>query len=97
MSDKAPLWLLILGWVFALLGGLFGIFIGTYLISAKIVGFNGEKIFRYNGSARLQGLFMALLGLTMFIGWTFYFFCRQIKFARVVTSPPLTGAFSRGK
>ena len=69
MTEKAPVWLLILGWVFALLGGLIGIFVGSYLRFAKIVGVNGEKVPRYDDTARTQGLLIIVLSIVMLILW----------------------------
>jgi hypothetical protein len=70
MTARAPHWVLILGWVFAVFGGFIGIGIGAHLRYAKITAPNGEKIFRYNDNARRQGLIILVLGIVAMIGWT---------------------------
>jgi hypothetical protein len=69
MTEKAPTWLLILGWITAILGGLIGIGIGGYLRFGKVVGVNGEKVPRYDEGTRRQGLMILLLGVAMTILW----------------------------
>jgi hypothetical protein len=63
MAVPARLWLLILGWVLALLGGVLGILIGVHLLTAKITDLDGKKTHQYTGGSRMQGLFMIILGI----------------------------------
>ena len=62
---KASAWLLVIGWISAVLGGLVGIFIGAHIASAKATTGHGERAFRYDdfeeaghpdGRRRLDGL-----------------------------------------
>ena len=63
---KAGTWLLVIGWVFAVLGGLIGIGIGAYLTFAKTTGENGETTFKYDESTRKQSVPMLVIALLFF-------------------------------
>jgi hypothetical protein len=63
---KASTWLLVIGWVFAVLGGLIGIGIGAYLTFAKTTGAEGETTFKYDDSTRKQSVPMLVIALLFF-------------------------------
>jgi len=63
---KASAWLLVIGWISAVLGGLVGIFIGAHLASAKVAAAGGEKTFKYDDYSRKQGIPMVIIGLMVF-------------------------------
>lgn len=65
-AGKRAGWLIPVGYVFALLGGLIGIVLGAYLWRSKEKLPSGEKPFRYEASARRHGLIMLILGVIMF-------------------------------
>jgi uncharacterized membrane protein YfcA len=64
---RASAWLLVIGWVSAVLGGLVGIFIGAYLATAKAPAGGGETTFKYDDYSRKQGIPMAIIGLIVFV------------------------------
>ena len=64
---RASAWLLVIGWVSAVLGGLVGIFIGAYLATAKTPAGGGETTFKYDDYSRKQGIPMAIIGLIVFV------------------------------
>jgi|GEM_PF-1626736 len=63
---KASAWLLVIGWISAVLGGLVGIFIGAHIASAKATTGHGERAFRYDDYSRKQGIPMVVVGLMVF-------------------------------
>lgn len=69
MTQKAPTWLLILGWIFAFLGGLIGIVIGAYIKFGKVKDASGTNVPRYDSGSQTQGLLIMLLGIVMMIAW----------------------------
>jgi len=60
---------LIPGYLFAILGGLIGIFIGVHLMSGKITLPDGTKVKKFNQSSRTQGTIMLIIGIIAIIGW----------------------------
>lgn len=63
------------GWIFAgyllaLLGGLFGIFIGWQLYNFKKTLPNGKRVYAYSRQNRSHGLRILVLGIIMFTGIT---------------------------
>ena len=64
--QKASTWLIVVGWIFAVLGGLIGIGIGAYLTFAKTTGANGETAFKYDESTRKQSIPMLVIALLFF-------------------------------
>ncbi len=67
--SRAPLWLLILGWIFAVLGGFIGLLIGVHIRSAKITDLDGHKANRYDDGSRKQGLIIVILSIVMLVVW----------------------------
>jgi len=63
---RASTWLLVIGWIFAVLGGLIGIGIGAYLTFAKTTGANGEMTFKYDANSRKQSIPMLAIALLFF-------------------------------
>ena len=57
------------GYLFALLGGLLGIFIGWHLSTFKKTLPNGERVFGHTENDRLQGRRILIIGLVMFVIW----------------------------
>jgi len=64
--NRASTWLLVIGWIFAVLGGLIGIGIGAYLTFAKTTGANSETAFKYDNYSRKQGIPMLVVALLFF-------------------------------
>lgn len=60
-------WLIAAGYVFALLGGLLGIFFGGYLWRSKEKLPDGGKTPRFNASARRHGLIIFILSIVMIV------------------------------
>ena len=70
LPEDATGWL-IAAYVFAVLGGLFGIAIGMTVYTKKIELTNGEKVHKYKDSHRQLGLIAAIVaGISMFV-WKF--------------------------
>jgi hypothetical protein len=63
---KAGTWLIVLGWIFSVLGGVIGILIGANLATGKAKGPNGEKVYKYDDNSRKQGIPMLAIGTLMF-------------------------------
>jgi len=57
------------GYIFALLGGLLGIFIGWHLSTFKKTLPNGERVFGHTENDRRQGKRIFIIGVIMFIVW----------------------------
>lgn len=57
------------GYIFAILGGLLGLFIGWHLYAFKKTLPNGERVFGYSESDRRHGRRILIIGLVMFIVW----------------------------
>ncbi|OAQ41569.1 hypothetical protein A5893_00175 [Pedobacter psychrophilus] len=66
-SQKA--WI-IAGYIFSVLGGFIGIFIGKHLFSHKKTLPNGETVFAHTKSERNHGNRIFILGIICFISWT---------------------------
>ncbi len=62
-----PSGLVLSGWIFALLGGLFGLIIGWYLKDFKRTIFNGQRVYEFNEETRKKGHKMMRLGLIIHI------------------------------
>ena len=60
------LWI-VLGYIFAFLGGLIGIIIGVYLVSSKKTLPTGEKVYTYYESDRKHGSYILLISITAII------------------------------
>ena len=59
--------IIILGYVFALLGGLVGVFIGQYLAGYRKTLPNGEVVLAHSESVRKQGKYIMTIGTIMLI------------------------------
>ena len=57
------------GYIFALLGGLLGVFIGWHLSTFKKTLPNGDRVFAHNQNDRRQGKRIFIIGVVMFIVW----------------------------
>jgi len=58
---------IIAGYVFALLGGLIGVFIGQYLAGYRKTLPNGEVVLAHSESVRKQGKYIMTIGTIMLI------------------------------
>jgi hypothetical protein len=65
-EDGDKLWTF-LGYVFAVLGGLLGIFIGWHLMTFKKTIPNGQRTYAYTLTARVHGRRILIIGTIMFI------------------------------
>jgi hypothetical protein len=61
---------IIAGYIFSVLGGFIGIFIGKHLYSHTKTLPNGEKVFAHTKSDRNHGNRIFILGIICLIGWT---------------------------
>ena len=64
-EDRHTNWLYA-GYVFAVFGGIFGIFIGWHLSSAKKTLPDGQHIYSYSDNDRAHGRRIVIIGLCMF-------------------------------
>lgn len=63
---------IIIGYVFALLGGLLGIFIGWHLLTFKKTLPNGNRIYAYSENDRKQGNRIVILSGVFIVIWILY-------------------------
>ena len=68
-EESQKIWI-IAGYIFSILGGFLGIFIGRHLSSHKKTLPNGDKVFGYSKSDRKHGDKIFILGLICLIAWT---------------------------
>lgn len=59
------------GYVFALLGGVVGIFIGWHLLTHKKTLPNGDRVYGYTEDNRKHGRSIMILGIVFFFLWTY--------------------------
>jgi hypothetical protein len=64
--QRANTWLIVVGWIFAVLGGLIGIGIGAYLAFAKTTGLDGNRVFKYEEESRRHGIPMLIVASLFF-------------------------------
>ena len=69
IQEESPTWLIIIGYASALLGGFFGIFIGSYLMYYKKALPNGDRIFGFNKKDRSHGQNILILSAIAFFAW----------------------------
>lgn len=70
---------IISGYICAILGGLFGVFVGWYLRNHKKTLPNGERVYAYQASDRRHGLYIMVLGIVFLVLWlTLRFFWEAI-------------------
>lgn len=58
------------GYLFAIIGGIIGIFIGFHLYTHKKTLPNGERVYGFNSQDRKNGLRIFFIGIVMTIIWT---------------------------
>lgn len=58
---------IVVGYIFAILGGIIGLIIGWYIVSSKKVLPNGERVYTYNESDRKHGKIILIIGIPIFI------------------------------
>lgn len=58
---------IIVGYIFAILGGLIGLIIGWYIVSAKKNLPNGERVYTYNESDRKHGKRILIIGIPVLV------------------------------
>lgn len=68
--EKTDRFALALGYLFALMGGFFGILIGWYIRSNMKTLPNGDRVYTYSKSDREHGNAIMGIGIGMFIIWT---------------------------
>ena len=61
---------IIAGYVFSILGGLLGLFIGWHLLSHKKTLPNGDRVYGYSIEDRKQGNRILILGIVFLVIWT---------------------------
>jgi len=69
VQEQSPTWLIIIGYVFAALGGFFGIFIGAYLMYYKKALPNGESMYGFTRQDRSHGQNILIISAAAFLFW----------------------------
>ena len=64
--QKVGTGLLIAGWIFAILGGLIGIAIGSSICNGKVKLSDGTKVHRYDEASRGKGKVILVVAIAMF-------------------------------
>lgn len=72
-KEASPTWLIVAGYFFSLLGGVFGLLIGLYLMRYKRNLPNGEKVYGFEKKDRNHGQNIFVLSI---IGMAFWFYIR---------------------
>lgn len=67
IPETAGRGLLIAGWIFAILGGLIGLAIGSSIWNGKVKTGGGNKVFRYDDASRAKGKVITIVGAVMFV------------------------------
>lgn len=76
IPDKTPVLLIILGYVLASSGGLFGVFIGHHLRNQKKTLSDGTVIFDYSEKVRKHGTYILLIAIPVLVYGLFIFVTR---------------------
>lgn len=71
--EKSDSFWIIVGYIFAMLGGLLGFIIGYVLFTQKKTLPNGERVFEYAENDRKHGKYIIYVGLLFFIYYLIYF------------------------
>ncbi|NHN26843.1 hypothetical protein FIA58_014250 [Flavobacterium jejuense] len=71
--EKSDSFWIVIGYVFAMLGGLLGFIIGYVLLTQKKTLPNGERVFEYTASDRKHGKNILYVGTFFFIYYLIYF------------------------
>ncbi|MEO5645237.1 MAG: hypothetical protein ABIQ40_00170 [Bacteroidia bacterium] len=74
--EKSGSGLITAGYIFAILGGLFGLFIGIHLVTYKRTMPNGEQVYAYSHNDRKQGNAIVIVGIFFILFWL------VVKFAK---------------
>ena len=69
VQEASPKWLIYSGYVFAILGGYIGFFIGLYIMKFKRALPNGDKIYVYNLEDRKQGQKVLICSIIGIVFW----------------------------
>ncbi len=69
VQEVTPTWLIVIGYIAAILGGFLGIFVGAYLFFYKKALPNGEKIYGFGKKDRMHGQNILFLSLIAIIVW----------------------------
>ncbi|MBD8082983.1 hypothetical protein [Chryseobacterium caseinilyticum] len=68
-EEVSPTWLIIIGYVCAILGGLFGVFIGAYLMYYKKAMPNGGRMYGFSRKDRSHGQNILIISGIAFLFW----------------------------
>ncbi len=68
------------GYLFALFGGFFGLFIGWHLFTHKKTLPNGDRIYAYVSEDRKHGKIILIIGIIFFIFWMALAMVKKIKY-----------------
>jgi hypothetical protein len=68
-SEDQPISWIYAGYIFSILGGLLGIFMGLALMTSKKTLPNGERVHTYSIGHREHGVRIFIIGIIMFIVW----------------------------
>ena len=67
--QKASTGLLVVGWIFAVLGGLIGIFLAAHIGWGKVKTPSGSKVYKYDQPSRSQGHVMLVVVFVAMFFW----------------------------
>jgi len=70
--EKGKPYLIVIGYISAFLGGVFGIMLGSNFLYLKSTKKDGTKKFIYDNSTRQHGLIMMIIGIIVFFGYLIY-------------------------
>lgn len=68
-QETSPTWLIIIGYISAVLGGLLGMFIGAYLMYYKKALPNGDRMYGFTRDDRRHGQNILILSIIAFFVW----------------------------
>lgn len=70
-DNGSSLWT-VAGYFIAAIGGLLGLFIGIFLMTAKKTLPDGSRVHAYSGNARMHGRFITGVAVVAMVCWVFY-------------------------